>query len=75
MAGLKGICGAGVRGFTHESGVNGDTYKDNALELFRSNETVLVIVEVSEGLSETFALQTFHELRELAVCKAIRIRR
>lgn len=43
------------------------TDEDDALELVRSNEAILVLVEVLEGLAETFALQTLHHLREFAI--------
>jgi hypothetical protein len=43
------------------------TDEDDAFELIWSNETVLVRVQVLEGLSETFALQTLHQLGKLVV--------
>ena len=44
------------------------TYHNNALELVRANETILVLVKVLERLTESFALQALHHLGELAVC-------
>lgn len=42
--------------------------QEDTLELFRSNEAVLVLVEVMERLSQPLALKPLHKLRELVVC-------
>jgi hypothetical protein len=45
------------------------TYKDDAFEVVRLNVAVAILVEVTEGLTQTFTLKTLHNLSELVVCK------
>ena len=45
-------------------------HKYNALELVWPNESVLVLIEVAECLTQPLALQALHELREFIVCVA-----
>lgn len=59
----------GHRAMVGENGVRRGTYEDDTLELVRADEAILVAIEVLEGLSQTFALQALHELRELSVCR------
>ena len=46
-----------------------NTYEDNALELVRADEAVLVLVKIMECLSKSLPLKTLHELREFIVCE------
>ena len=59
----------GHRAMVGGNGVRRGTYEDDSLELVWSNEAILVAIEVLEGLSQAFALQALHELRELPVCR------
>lgn len=43
------------------------THKNYSLELFRSNEAVLVCIEKPEGLTNPLALKTLHQLGKFIV--------
>ena len=44
-------------------------FEDDPLELFRSDVAIAIFVKVSEGLSETFTLETLDQLGEFRVCR------
>jgi hypothetical protein len=44
-----------------------EAHKHNPFELGRPNDTLLVFIEVTERLTQPFALQALHELRKLIV--------
>jgi hypothetical protein len=46
-----------------------EAHKNNPFELVRPNDTFLVLIEVTERLTQPFALQALHELRKLIVCE------
>jgi hypothetical protein len=43
-------------------------HKYDAFELVWPNESVLVLIEVTERLTQPLALQALHELREFIIC-------
>jgi hypothetical protein len=46
--------------------------QDDALELLGTNETVLVVIQVFERLSQAFSLKALHKLSKLVVYEGIR---
>ena len=47
----------------------GETCQNDAFELVRGDETILVVVKILEALPQTFALQTLHQLSKLIVAE------
>jgi len=46
-----------------------EAHKNNPFELVRPDDTLLILIKVTERLTQPFALQALHELRKLIVCE------